>query len=185
MTFTVVYDANVLFPSVLRDVLIHVARMGLNRARWSELILDEVFDSISKKQPGLDANKLARTRKLMCQAVPDCLVETQAIQTLVPALTLPDPDDRHVLAAAILAGAQVIVTTNLKDFPPDELTKFRIEAKHPDAFLQDIYHLDGALMHQAVSEAAAAYKNPPMTVGELVEHLDSKGLPISASLLRR
>lgn len=159
--------------------------MGLNRARWSDLILDEVFEAISKKRPNLDARKLARTRGLMCQAVPDCLVDAAAIQAIVPSLSLPDPDDRHVLAAAILAGAQVVVTTNLKDFPDIELAKFGIEAKHPDAFLQDIYHLDGALMHQAISEAAAAYQNPPMTVGELVERLDSLGLPISASLLRR
>lgn len=159
--------------------------MGLNRARWSDLILDEVFNAISKKRPDLDPAKLARTRALMCQAVPDCLVDSSAVETLVPSLTLPDPDDRHVLGAAILAGAQVIVTTNLKDFPSNELDKFGIEAKHPDGFLQDMYHLDGALMHQAVSEAAAAYKKPPMTVGELVERLDSMGLPISASLLRR
>ncbi|MFW3113802.1 hypothetical protein MHAE_08513 [Mycobacterium haemophilum DSM 44634] len=170
---------------MLRDVLIRVARMGLNRARWSELILDEVFDAIREKRPDLDPAKLTRTRALMCAAVPDCLIDSTAVNALVPSLTLPDPDDRHVLAAAILAGAQVIVTTNLKDFPSGELEKFSIEAKHPDAFLQDIYHLDGALMHQAVSEAAAAYKRPPMTVGELVERLDSLGLPISASLLRR
>lgn len=170
---------------MLRDVLIRVARMGLNRARWSDLILDEVFEAISQNRPDLDQAKLLRTRDLMCKAVPDCLVDSVAIQALVSSFTLPDPDDRHVLAAAVLAGAQVIVTTNLKDFPSSELAKFRIEAMHPDAFLQNLYHLDGALMHQAVSEAAAAYKNPPRTVGELVERLDSLGLPISASLLRR
>lgn len=157
----------------------------MNRARWSERILDEVFDNLKENRPDLDSVKLARTRELMCLAVPDCLVDTDAIDAIVPSLTLPDADDRHVLAAAILAGAQVIVTTNVKDFPRQELDRFRIEAKHPDAFLQDIYHLDGALMHQAVSEAAAAYKNPPTTVGELVEHLDRLGLPVSASLLRR
>lgn len=159
--------------------------MGLNRARWSDWILDEVFRSISANRPDLDQTKLLRTRDLMCKAVPDCLVDSIAIEALVPSLTLPDPDDRHVLAAAILAGAQVIVTTDLKDFPSTELDKFRIEPMHPDAFLQNLYHLDGPLMHQAVSEAAAAYKNPPRTVGELVERLDSLGLPISASLLRR
>lgn len=170
---------------MLRDVLIRVARMGLNRARWSDLILDEVFEAISDKRPDLDKASLARTRDLMCRAVPDCLVDAGAIASLAPALTLPDPDDRHVLAAAILAGAQVIVTTNLKDFPQEELDRYRIEAKSPDTFLQDIYHLDGALMHQAVSEAAAAYKNPPITVGELVETLDRQGLSVAASLLRR
>ena len=174
-----------LYPSVLRDVLIRIARMGINRARWSDLILDEVFGAIAANRRDLDPQKLERTRRLMCRAVPDCLVDSAAIRVLAPSLTLPDPDDRHVLAAAILAGAQVIVTQNLKDFPSNELDKFGIEAKHPDAFLQDLYHLDGALMHQAVSEAAAAYKNPPRTVGELVEQLDALGLPVAASLLHR
>lgn len=174
-----------LYPSVLRDVLIRVARMGVNQARWSELILDETFRAIAKNRPDLDGSKLTRTRELMCKAVPDCLVDVKAIEALVPTLALPDPDDRHVLAAAIVAGAQVIVTTNLKHFPARELQVFDVEAKHPDAFLQDMYHLDGAMMHQAVSEAAAAYKNPAKTVGDLVEQLDSLGLPISASLLRR
>jgi hypothetical protein len=79
----------------------------------------------------------------------------------------------------------VIVTENLEDFPAEELDKLGIEAKSPDSFLQDIYHLDGGLVHQAVSEAAAAHKNPLRTVGELVERRDSLGLPVAASLLRR
>jgi len=170
---------------VLRDVFIRVARMGLVRARWSDEILDETFKALQEKYHDLDKPKLARLRELICAAVPDCLVNSAAISALVSALDLPDPNDRHVLAAAIVAGAQVIVTCNLRDFPAEKLEPFRIEAKHPDAFLQDIYHIDGALTHQAVSEAAAAKSNPPMTVGDLVCRLDELGLPVSASLLRR
>lgn len=153
--------------------------MGLVRAQWSESILDEVFRAIQANRTDLDPERLARTRDLICRAVPDCLVHGAEI--LIPALALPDPDDRHVLAAAIAAGAQVIVTYNLRDFPDDALKPFNIEAKHPDAFLQDIYHIDGGRTHQAVSEAAAAYKNPPMTVSEFVDALDRLGLQVSAS----
>ncbi|MDG3015268.1 hypothetical protein [Speluncibacter jeojiensis] len=78
-----------------------------------------------------------------------------------------------------------MVTSNLRDFPADYLASWGIEAKSPDAFLQDIYHIDGALTHQAVSEAAAARRNPYTTVGEIVEALDRLGLPVAASLLRR
>ena len=119
MSFTVIYDANVLYPSVLRDVLIRVARMGLVRARWTDMILDETFDSIEKNRPDLDSTKLARTRELMCEAVPDCLVD--AYKPLIDALELPDDKDRHVLAAAIRCGAQAIVTSNLRDFPSEVL----------------------------------------------------------------
>ncbi len=183
MSFTVVYDANVLYPSVLRDVLIRVARMGLVRARWSDEILDEVFRNIELNRPDLDSVKLKRTRDVMVLAVPDCLVT--GYESLIPALTLPDVDDRHVLAVAIRCGAQVIVTENLKHFPAEVLREFDIEAKSADAFLQDIYHIDGARTHQAVSDAAGAYSKPAMTVGELVEALDRLGLPVAASLLRR
>ena len=70
--------------------------MGVNRARWSDRILDEVFQNLIKNRPDLDAGKLSRTRELMCQAVPDCLSDAEAIDALVPSLTLPDPNDRHV-----------------------------------------------------------------------------------------
>ncbi|AOY69865.1 hypothetical protein ARZXY2_298 [Arthrobacter sp. ZXY-2] len=74
MVFTVVYDANVLYPSALRDLLVRVAQSGLVQARWTEVILDETFRNLKANRPDLDGSKLDRTRKLMCDAVPDCLV---------------------------------------------------------------------------------------------------------------
>jgi hypothetical protein len=99
--FVVLYDANVLYPSTLRDLLIRVAQAGLVQAKWTERILDEAFSSLSTNRPDLDSAKLARTRELMNQAVRDCLVA--GYEQLVDAVELPDPDDRHVLAAAIKA----------------------------------------------------------------------------------
>lgn len=170
---------------MLRDVLIRVARMGLVRARWSHEIMDETCRALQRKYADIDNAQIARLRQLLCDAVADCLVDSEAISALIPALDLPDPDDRHVLAAAILAGAQAIITTDLDDFPADKLASFNIEAKHPDAFLRDTYHIDGVLTHQAISEAAAARKNPAMTVDDLLDRLNESGLPVSASLLRR
>ncbi|MGH3439915.1 MAG: PIN domain-containing protein, partial [Sciscionella sp.] len=108
MAFTVVYDANVLYPSTLRDLLIRIAQAGLVQAKWTNQILDETFQNLAANRPDLDTDKLQRTRELMCQAVRDCLVV--GYEPLIDVLDLPDPDDHHVLAAAIKARAQVIVT---------------------------------------------------------------------------
>lgn len=116
MTFTVIYDANVLYPSMLRDLLIRVGQSGLVRARWTDRILDETFRNLKKERPDLDPNKLDRTRELMCRAIPDCTVRD--FEELEPVFTgLPDTGDAHVMAAALKVQAQVIVTKNLKHFP--------------------------------------------------------------------
>ena len=98
----VVYDACVLYPSALRDLLLRVAAAGLVRARWSERILDEVFANLVAHRLDLDPARLLRTRALMCEAIPECLVS--GYEPLVGDPDLPDPDDRHVLAAAIREG---------------------------------------------------------------------------------
>ena len=133
MAFTVVYDACVLYPAPLRDLLLRVAMTSVVRARWSEAILDECFRSILRQRPNLSESALQRTRELMTRAIPDCMID--GYQELVDGLALPDPDDRHVLAAAIRAGAQAIVTFNLKDSPTSSRSKYGIEALHPDGLL--------------------------------------------------
>ena len=114
MAFVAVYDANVLHPGSPRDLLVRLAQTGLFQARWSNQILDEMVDAITRRQPEL-RERIARTRQLMTEAVPDCLVT--GYESLIDGLALPDPDDRHVLAASIRSHAQAIVTMNLRDFP--------------------------------------------------------------------
>src|SRR4051794_33248969 len=108
MAFVVVYDACVLHPSIVRDLLIRIAQAGLVQARWTDAILDETFASVALRRPDIPPANLERTRKLMCEAVRDSLIT--GYEPIVNVLDLPDPGDRHVLAAAIRAGAQVIVT---------------------------------------------------------------------------
>lgn len=129
------YDANVLYPSTLRDLLIRIAQAGLVQGKWSARILDEVFDNLCENRPDLDATALNRTRALMMTAVRDCMVS--GYESLIPVLELPDPDDRHVLAAAIRVRAQVIVTDNQKDFPAETLSEWDIEPKDADEFVLD------------------------------------------------
>jgi predicted nucleic acid-binding protein len=183
MAFVVVYDANVLYPSTLRDVLIRVALTGLVQAKWTDEILDEVFHNLKANRPGLGVENLDRTRRLMTTAVRDCMVTGH--KPLIDVLELPDPNDRHVLAAAIRTRAQLIVTFNLKDFPADELAAWDIEAKHPDDFLIDQFHLDAIRVHQAVQSVADAWSNPPGTADDVLDRLERSGLPQTAAVLRR
>ncbi len=183
MPFVVVYDASVLHPFTLRDLLIRVAQAGLVQAKWTDMILDETFRSITRRRPDLNSERLERTRTLMCAAVRDCLVF--GYEPLIEAVELPDPDDRHVLAAAITARAQVIVTSNLKDFPETALSPWNIEAKSPDDFILDQFHLDGPAVHGAVQRVADGWTKPPGSVNDVLDRLERDGLVEAAALLRR
>lgn len=117
--FTVLFDACVLYSAPLRDFLMHLAMTDLFRAKWTDEIHDEWIRNLLKNRPDLTQERLQRTRDLMNSSVRDCLVSGYV--DLIPSLTLPDQDDRHVLAAAICGGADVIVTYNLSDFPSTPL----------------------------------------------------------------
>ena len=114
MAFTVVLDACVLYSAPLRDLLLSVAETGLYRPRWTEAINDEWTKSLKAKFPE-KSDKIDRTRLLVDRSVPDCLIT--GYESLIPSLSLPDENDRHVFAAAICGRADVIVTTNVRDFP--------------------------------------------------------------------
>src|SRR3712207_6351193 len=107
-----------------------LAAARLFRAKWTLRIHDEWMRNVLRQRPDLTRLQLERTRDLMNQAVLDCLVEDY--EDLIEGLQLPDPDDRHVLAAAIASASDAIVTFNLKDFPAATLHKYNIELQHPD-----------------------------------------------------
>jgi predicted nucleic acid-binding protein len=182
MAFTVIYDACVLYPAPLRDLLIRLASKGLVRARWTDRILDESFRNILANRPDLVPGSLDRTRELMNRALRDVLVTGH--EGLIEGLSLPDPDDRHVLAAAIRAGAQVIVTMNLDDFPESALAPFSVEALHPDDFVIHQIDLAPGLVCSVIAEQAAALKNPRRTVGEVLDSLRGCGRIRSVARLR-
>ena len=182
MPFTAVYDACVLYPASLRDLLIRLAQTGLFRARWTNEILDECFRNIAAKRPELKLEALERTRDLMNRAIRDVVVD--GYQILISGLDLPDPDDRHVLAAAIRCGAEVIVTSNLRHFPADKLARYELEAQHPDEFVLNLIDLDPVAVSSVVREQAAALKNPPLSVLDVLASLESAGLVQSVARLR-
>jgi len=182
MAFTVIYDACVLYPAPLRDLLVRLATTGLFRAKWTNAILDECFENILKNRNDLTKAQLGRTRELMSAAVRDCLVENY--EDLIDGLALPDRDDRHVLAAAIRCGAQVIVTWNLKDFPAQAVTRYNVEAQDPDEFVLNVIDLGPAAVSRIVQQQAAALRNPPQTLEELLDTLERQGLAQSVAMLR-
>ena len=169
-------------PSLLRDILIRIAIAGAVRAHWTEQILDEVFRNLHTNRPDLDVDALDRTRTLMNDAVRDAQVT--GFEYLIDELELPDPDDRHVLAAAIHARASVIVTANLKDFPTEDLFQYGMTAQHPDAFLASRFDDDPVIVVDAMKRISAASRRPRLAIADLIDRLDASALPILADRLR-
>ena len=183
MAFGATYDACVVHPAALRDLLVRLAGTGLFRASWSEDILDEMVASVLKHRPDLVPAQLDRTRQLMCDAVPGCL--TTGYRSLIEGLELPDPEDRHVLAAAIRAGAQVIVTENVADFPAQVLGEYDMEAQTPDIFVLHLIDLSPTTVARAVEEQSAALTAPSLSTSDVLDRLARSGLPRSVAELRR
>jgi len=180
--FTAVYDACVLYPAPLRDLLMELALCDIFRARWTSTIHDEWTRNVLINRPDLKPEQLQRTRDLMDRNVRDCLVT--GYEPLIDAVTLPDPDDRHVLAAAIRAGADVIVTFNTKDFPAEALQPWGIEAQHPDDFLGFQFELAPQVVCEAARQVRMRLKNPPKSVADYLATLESQGLPQFVAALR-
>ena len=180
--FVAVYDACVLYPAPLRDLLMHLALSGLFRARWTERIHEEWMRNVLFHRPDLAREKLERVRQLMDSHIEDCLVV--GYEGLESRLVLPDPDDRHVLAAAILCGAGTIVTFNVKDFPDAALAPYGINAQHPDSFIEHAFGIDEAVVIAAVRDHRNSLRKPPMTVEELLDGYLKQGLAATVRLLR-
>lgn len=179
--FTAIYDACVLYPAPLRDFLLWLALSGRFRARWSAAIHEEWTRNLLAKRPDLTRAQLARTVALMDKAVPDALV-TQ-YEPLIEGLPLPDPGDRHVLAAAIRCNASVIVTFNQKDFPLEALAPFGVEAQHPDEFIDNLFDLDPAAVVAAAGQHRRSLRNPAMDVDSYLDTLRRQGLVQASRLL--
>lgn len=118
----------------------------------------------------------------MIEAIPDCMITGH--EALEASLKLRDPDDLHVLAAAIKSGAQVIVTGD-KDFTADDLAPWNIEAKHPDDFVLDQIDINGRIIWGCVQQIANSRKGRPETVEDVLGQLERSGLVQSAVALRR
>jgi hypothetical protein len=157
-----------------------LAMSGLFRARWSSDIHREWMHAVSEKR-GIPVSQLVATRLAMDESVPDGCVT--GYQDLIAALALPDPNDRHVLAAAIHCGANVIVTFNEADFPAEAIQKYGLRTRDPDAFIVDVDGTDPGALIDAARHDIAHYKNPPLTIDEYLDGLRAGGVPMTADRL--
>lgn len=160
----------------------HLATTELFRARWTEQIHDEWIRNVLANRKDLKPAQLERTRALMNENVLDCLVT--GYEKLIDGLTLPDPGDRHVLAAAIRSQASIIVTFNLKHFPAQDLTQYGIEALHPDDFVMHQMDLSQGAVCGAAKRHRKSLRKPAKTVEEYLNTLANQQLPKTVLSLR-
>ncbi|MES1173663.1 MAG: PIN domain-containing protein [Myxococcales bacterium] len=175
--FKVVLDANVLYPFTLRDTLLRAASEGFFQLYWSAEILDEAVRNLIASET-VTPEQGARLRATMEQAFPEA--EVTGYEPLVAGMQ-NDPKDRHVAAAALKAGAQVIVTSNLRDFQtlPDG-----VEAQSPDEFLSNLFDLDPDGIVELLRDQAAALKKPPRTFDDVVAALAKTVPAFAAAVLK-
>src|SRR4051794_13773984 len=157
MAFVALYDANVLYPNTLRDLLIRIAQSGLVQAKWTDEVLDEVFRNLTKNRSDIDDAKLARLRSLMNDSIPDVLVTD--FEPLISALELPDP-------------------------PRAELGRWGIEAKRPDDFVPEQIDRDVKVVYACVQQIVDSRKRSPETVDDVLRQLERSGLVETSAALR-
>lgn len=175
-------DANVLYDAVLRDLLMQLAVSGLFRARWTARIADEWARSLQANRPDITAAQIAFTQAMMARAVPDAIVDNYT--DLIGTLQLPDPDDRHVLAAAITAQADAIVTLNLRDFPRATLQPHGIEPCSPDQFVRLLAEAAPEQVITAARLCRARLVSPTLSADAYLATLTRHGLSATAAFLR-
>jgi hypothetical protein len=176
-----ILDACVLYPASLRDFFMRVA-VVLYQPKWTEEIHEEWMRNVLKDRPDLERAQLSRTRELMNLHGGDCLVSGH--EAVIDSVTLPDADDRHVVAAAIASKTSTIVTFNLSDFPARALGPRGIRAIHPDDFAVELYEADHGQFVALVKQHRAALKNPAKDASTYLATLDQCGLKKTVALLR-
>lgn len=167
-----VLDACILYPPGLRNLFMWLAVEGLYLPLWTQEIHEEWIDNVLEEDarknepPGLSRDKLERTRQLMDENASQSLVT--GYEHWIPQLSLLDPKDRHVLAAAIESGASLIITYD-RHFIPEALTPHGIKAIEPDAFLCNLFDRDPGLFMKAVDSLLSSLMNPPMSLEQLCQ----------------
>jgi len=173
--FSAFLDACVLVPIALADTLLRLAEADLYRPLWSDRVLDEMVEAIEVVHPDLALGAARARADAMQHAFDDACVT--GWQSLESGIVLPDPDDRHVVAAAARGRADMIVTANLRDFPAESLGDVGLEVQHPDDFLLNQLDLEPDRTMASLHRQAAAMKRPAMTTPALLEHLAKCGVP--------
>jgi predicted nucleic acid-binding protein len=180
VAFVALLDANVLWGAVLRDTLVRAALEDLYRPVWSAEILDELARNLKRARTDLSPDLIDRSVKRLRDAIPEALVD--GYEALTPTMT-NHPKDRHVLAAAVRAGAQVIVTYNIRDFPPASCEPYNVDIQPPDEFLCHLWDLSAETMAEVLRKQAAPLTNPPKTSTEIAQTLSASAPKFATAAL--
>jgi predicted nucleic acid-binding protein len=170
VAFVVLLDACVLYSNRVRDTLLWMASAGIYEFRWTEMILEEAQRNILQNTEGLDSARLNSTFDSIRRAFPDG--EVTNFESLIPVMT-NDPKDRHVLAAAVASRSAVIVTDNVRDFPAASVAMHDIDIQTPDEFARYSFEVDVERGLSALRRQANRKRRPPVTVEELLAHLEA------------
>jgi predicted nucleic acid-binding protein len=179
----VLCDANILYSILMTDLILSLGEAGLFHPRWTNEIHEEWIRNVLEDQPERKREELERRRAFMDQAIDHDLIE--GYEHYIANLNLPDPDDRHVLAAAIEAGAETILTYNLRDFPAAVLTTYGISALHPDEFLCQQIKAEPALVLEVIEKMRVKRKRPEISQEQLISKLARLDIPEFVRMLRK
>lgn len=162
-----VLDSCVLFPNILRDTLLSAFDIGLYQGYWSQIILDGVTRNLIKRQI-LTEKKAKNLEDIIKSYFPEAMIDVSP--ELIKKMTNHE-GDYHVLATAVEAKAEIIVTFNLKHFQPKDTIQWGVSAQHPDSFLLSLLQSDSGLMLEAINEQISRFTNPPLNHLQLLEML--------------
>lgn len=176
----VLLDANVLYSGYLRDLLLTTARMGIFYPRWSEEINREWSENLLKNRPDLSRAAVERTINTMNRVFRDANVANW--EPLISNFQLPDPNDRHVLAAAVQSDADILLTFNRKDFPRTAMTYLSLEVMSPNEFFRFLKERFPADLDDAFEKLLHRFKHPPLTHSELVQVLHRAGFTTASEI---
>ena len=176
-------DASVLYPVSLRQLLMRLALENLYQPKWSAAVHDEWIRSVLRDNPHIPAARLHALRDAMDDRIDDAVVA--GYEAMIETLALPDPNDRHVLAAAITGEANVIVTRNLRDFPDEALAPHGIQAMHPDRFFRHLLEVEPLAFVTVVLDQQASLTKPPIPMAELLNLFERLDLSETVTELRR
>ena len=179
MSFPALFDTNVLYGALLNDLILELADRGLYRPLWSADIIEELRRNLLTAGEG--ERLVGKRIYTMTTYFPDAMVDGHA--SLISTMTC-DPKDRHILAAAVRGGAEVLVTFNLKDFPGESVAPFDVEVVHSDDFLLDQLDLHHAPTLRAIVDLVDAYDSPAMTMDDYLFVLTRAGVPKFAGAVR-
>jgi predicted nucleic acid-binding protein len=171
----VLCDENIFYSILMTDLVLSLGEAGLYRPRWANEIHEEWIRNVLANQPQRTREQLERRRAFMDMAIGNDLIENY--DRHIESLILPDPDDRHVLAAAIEAEAEILLTYNLRDFPEMVVATYGISVLQPDNFLCLFIRKEAETVLLVIEEIRVKRKPPEISQTKLLEKLARLSIP--------